>query len=278
MTRTAVLDFKDFNENEREPEYLQGEYVRVVDMLNKAKREHRETEAEYQQKKLELEECENQAVALAGTLGSSSDGTPEFTQLRASIAQLTQDIEEISTKIKAAKERIDAMHVGQLEKELSQHYLSVENLIHDNIQQDLDKEELFRKLFELITSDTWENHRAIASNHETMKRNVSRQQTAVQNAFRERNNSRDVKDQMTINAKASAWNYDRGSPIVSLLQQRADLLKEINESKQRISQQITKRKVFCGSMLEDIERVNRMLVELGDDGVDIDAIREKYDL
>lgn len=294
----------------KENEHLQSEYIAAKNDLKRAKKELLEARSEYEKVKSILDDKEGRAVALAESLGGSNTITTENVQYRRQIADLAVEIDELRYKINEARSHASIGTIAAIDRERSSYFLTIENLQVQIQELKNTAQEKKLRLYEIFASPEWHERTRITSEfeityrfHEYLKKfckssfeqqnfGDSSSQQPLKRTFDQsffsptsaKENSSPVssmkstinKDGLTQQQQQITSQQNLFQELQQLINQRMQLDLQCQEiMRQRYETQI-RRRVSIASLLNDIEKLDYALQDLGEEEIGINDLRRSF--
>lgn len=257
----------------KEAEHLQSDYLQTKREHSKVKKELEEIQNEYREVNEALTNREEQAVALASSLGGASATTGENSRLNKEIAKLTVEISDIEEKITEASERTQPVYLAQLERERSQIYVAVERLTHDLESTQKEIHDLNQEYYSLLTSDEWMDANMINSQYQIINRERLKLRSEVNKHFEDQNYAKESKPDTSNRTKKS---ISSTANVAELLDQSEIYQNQLNSASHNRFMAQTTRKVLVATKLDIIAQLNTILSDLNLEEVNIDELKDKY--
>lgn len=268
----------EFKENER----LQSEYIAAKNDLKRAKKELSDAKIEYNKVKNIFDDKEGRAVALAESLGGENVITTENAQYRKQIAELAVEINDLRRQLNEIQSHSSIATINSIEYERSSYFLTIENLQVQLNDMENNTKTCQNRLFKLYSSPEWRKRSITYSNYEIEYRYNEFLKKNSKSSF-EQQNFGDSEDRTpmkknfdTFLAAESIKHPELVQKLQSLMSQRTALdMKYQSVVRERYLSQI-KRKVQIAAFLDDIEKLDWALIELGEEAIGIDDLRRSY--
>lgn len=292
----------------KENEHLQSEYIAAKNDLKRAKKELLEARTEYEKVKSILDDKEGRAVALAESLGGSNTITSENVQYRRQIADLAVEIDDLQYCISEARLHSSIGTIAAIDRERSSYFLNIENLQVQIQKLKNNTQEKKLRLYEIFASPEWHERTRIASEFEITYRFHEYLKKFCKSSFEQQNfgdsgsqpplkrtfdqnffsptsakesslattsvKSSVNKDNLTQQQIASQQNLFQ--ELQQLINQKMMLDVQCQEiMRQRYATQI-KRRVSIASLLNDIEKLDYALQDLGEEEIGINDLRRSF--
>ncbi|KAK8887210.1 hypothetical protein M9Y10_038248 [Tritrichomonas musculus] len=294
----------------KENEHLQSEYSAAKNDLKRAKKELLEARSEYEKVKSILDDKEGRAVALAETLGGTNTITTENAQYRRQIADLAVEIDELRYKISEARTHASISTIAAIDRERSSYFLTIENLQVKLQELKNNTQEKKLRLYEIFASPEWHERSRITCEFEITYRFHEYLQKFCKSSFEQQNfgdsntqaplkrtfdqsfftTSSLLDNSSTATSMKSTMNKDnfnlQQQQIASQQNALQDLQQLINQRMQldiqcqeimreRYATQI-RRRVSIASLLNDIEKLDYALQDLGEEEIGVDDLRRAF--
>lgn len=291
----------------KENEHLQIEYDAAKNDLKRAKKELLEARSEYEKVKAILDDKEGRAVALAESLGGSNTITTENVQYRRQIADLAVEIDELQHKIAEARLHASIGTIAAIDRERSSYFLTIENLQVKIQELKNNAQEKKLRLYEIFSSPEWHERTRIACEFEITYRFHEYLKKFCKSSFEQQNfgdsntqpplkrtfdqkffSPTSTKDNpSTVSSMKSTIGKDGLTQQINsqqnlfqelqqLLNQKMQLDVQCQEiMRQRYATQI-RRRVSIASLLNDIEKLDYALQDLGEEEIGVNDLRRSF--
>lgn len=253
----------------KEPEFLEKEKQDVKKQYREVQKELERQKKIYDDTNAELQKTDNFTVALATALGDESDSTNQNAQLRHRLAELTTEIEGKERAITKLKAMQQSAVISTYVKERAYYESEIEDLrIEINTGIDRIKEGK-KALAKVVCSDEY----ATSCIAQGILKAKKQYHTQLRKDLNYRINS--------LNKKQGSGIFRSNPPklpleIEKLCGIEQKLKAQYNTIHRECFNKIVVAQESAFSMIDQIERMNEVLVALGGPKYDVDALRQKY--
>ncbi|EAX98676.1 hypothetical protein TVAG_432260 [Trichomonas vaginalis G3] len=253
----------------KEPEYLEKEKQDIKKTFREVKKELEKQKKIYDDTNAEHQKTDNLTFALATALGDESDSTNTNAQLRHRLAELTTEIEGKERAITKLKAMQQSAVISTYLKERAFYESEIEDLrIEINTGIDRMKEGK-KNLAKVVCSDDYATS--------CIALGILKAKKAYHNQLR-----KDLTYRIyNLNKKQGSGIFRSNPPklpfeIENLCDMEQKLKAQYNTIHRECFNKIMVAQESAFAMIDQIERMNEVLVALGGPKYDVEALREKY--